>query len=153
MDYNTNEIIKATAADMGLPYELGSYAQLNTLLDRLRSEKQYPVCVCIQSTDGRLLFDDGAYLQTGRDQPRVRVGFADRIPLDYDPETVEGQIAELKRTGARFIARLNGSGRFEHIAEAVYTVMFDRFDANLVLVLFDFELRETEGECLTDMEG
>lgn len=146
------KFIRQTASDMGMPYLLGSYAQLNVLLDRMKNAESYPLCVNIQATEGTLTIAQGTYLQEVRDSPRVNVGFADQVPLDYDPETVEAQIESLKDLGKRLIAKMNASGAFESVQEAVYSVMFDEYDANLVVVMFDFELKSATGDCITEIE-
>lgn len=146
------KFIKQAAADLGTPYLLGSYAQLNVLLDRMREADSYPLCVNIQTTEGSFTMAQGTYLQEARDNPRINVGFADRIPLDYDPETVEEQVESLKHLGKRLVAMINASGAFQPVPEVLYSVMFDEYDANLVVVMLDFELKAATGDCITEIE-
>lgn len=142
------QTIKQTATAMGLPYFLGSYPFLNKTLDFLLHEQRtFPLCLNIQSTTGAVTLSDGAYYQSTRESQDVTVAFADRIPFDYEPETVQAQIEGLKAKGADMLVRLNGSGRYQPVDTAAISIGFDEFDANLVLVLFTFTLTEREGGC------
>lgn len=149
----TEQNIKDMAQAMGLPYILGSLAQINVALDKIQQSEQYPLCLNIQATEGKLTFEDGAYYADIKDTERVAVGFADSIPLDYDAESVEAQVEALKLLAKRFVAKLNRSGAFEPVTEVIYSVMFDKYDANMVVLMLDFQLRQTAGECVDEMEA
>lgn len=137
--------LKALATDNGrMPYVFGSMAQANQMLDKMvRASSSYPICVHLQSVDGTML----SYPMAHREES-VIIGYADRIAFDFDPEAVEAQAADLKREGLALLSRINEGGYFEPVTEATYTVAFDSMDANLVIVLMSFRLREAAGECL-----
>ena len=108
------------------------------------------MCLGIQVTDGTYLFDDGPYYRRGVETQRARLAFCRKTPLDYNPTEVEAMVADLKDTGLKMIAGLQATGAFAPIGETLYTVMFDAFDANLVVVLFEFDLAEKDGFCFDE---
>lgn len=132
-----------------VPYVFGSMAQINLLLDKLNRQREYPVFVQVQPVEGTLYLGEGTY-NAGviADEPHVMVGYGDRIRLDYDAEKVEDMVSHLKGLCVGLLADIMRSGLFSPIEDVTYSVMFDKMDANIVLVLMDFRLRDAEGDCI-----
>lgn len=148
---NFEMIVRQTAERLGLRYKFGPLPYLNQVLDEVATTiTDETVCLGIQVTDGTYLFDDGPYYRRGVETQRMRLAFCHKTPLDYDPTVVEALVADLKDTGLRLIAGLEATGAFTPIGETLYTVMFDAFDANLVVVLFEFDLAEKDGFCFDE---
>lgn len=145
------QTIKQAVTDaLKIPYIFGTYPTLNVQLDRLRIEGDFPVCLNIQPTSGRVDVTDGVYNQSLRETSDVTVGFVDAIPLDFEPADIQTQVETLKGLGMKLIAKLNGLGSFNHIDSATMSIGFDQFDANLVMVLFNFSLQQKNGTCIDE---
>ena len=152
MTSSIQERLKAIASGNGsLPYLFGSMAQLNVLLDKLSRQSNYPVCINIQPVEGDFTFTTGVYDSNVYDEPHIMIGYGDRIRLDYDAERVEQVVEALKLRCKRLVTRLNAEPSFGTIDTVTYSVMFDRMDANLVIVLMDFRLPDTEGVCVDEL--
>lgn len=148
----TEHVIKTIAASQGLTYKLGTLFQLNQALDKIIREKRYPVCLQVQTTDGSFSSEVTQYYERIHETQRIRLIFADAIKFDYEPELILGKVDNLKKKGLEHIKYLNGTGFFDTITNLTYSIMYDRFDANLVAVLFEFELTEAEGICIDEMD-
>lgn len=140
-----NEKFKEIATKGGqLKYVFGSLAQANLLVDKIYKQASgVHISIVIQPTDGRVTVYPNA-----KDEQHLLAGYAENIPLDYDAEVVQTKIESLKDEAFAMLGRLNASGYFEPVEDADYTVMFDALDANMVIVLMDFRLKEIEGRCI-----
>lgn len=148
----TEAIIKTIAGSMDLTYMLGTLFQINQGLDKVVRKKQYPLCLQIQTTDGSFSPEVTQYYQRIHETQRVRLMFADAIKFDYEPELILDKVAALKAYGLKMVKHLNASGFFDQIGAVNYSVMYDRFDANLLAVLFEFDLTESDGVCIEELD-
>lgn len=148
----TEHVIKTIATSMGLKYSLGTLYQLNQALDKIVRKKEYPVCLQVQTTDGSYSFEETPYYRRIHESQSIRLVFGDAIKFDYEPERILSQVENLKAQGVELLQWLNRTDLFQPIANITYSVMYDRFDANLVAVLFEFSLQEKQGVCVKDME-
>ncbi len=137
---------------MGLTYSLGTLFQLNQALDKIIRKKEYPVCLQVQTTDGSFSTEVTQYYDRIHETQRIRLIFADAIKFDYEPEKILGKVDNLKKQGIQLMQHLNGTGFFDAVTNVTYSIMYDRFDANLVAVLFEFDLTEAEGICIDEMD-
>ena len=141
--------IRQIAEGMGLPYFLGSYPIIDKTMDFILSKApQYPVCLNIQSVSGRVDLADGMYFSSIRRTQSLTIAFAEPISFDYDATQAERKVENLTTLGAQMIQKLNESGKYEQVPGATTLVGFDEFDANLLLVLFTFDLTELQGTCI-----
>lgn len=140
-----NERLKALATKGGtLKYVFGSLAQANLILDKIyKGAEGERICINIQPTDGSMTFYPGA-----RDMQHILIGYATKIPLDYDAEEVQELVEGLKEECASLVGRINADGYWIPVEDTDYSVMFDAMDANLAIVLMDFRLDEAEGRCV-----
>ena len=77
------------------------------------------------------------------------VGYADSIRIDATPEQTNARVASLKLRCLKLLDTLEASGDFSPIDGQVnYSIMYDALDANFVIVLMDFYLREATAPCL-----
>ncbi len=143
----TEKVKEVLTENGNLPYVFGSMMQVNKMMDRLHRAKSFPIAIALQPVDGTLSVAD-VYGARGRDTAHIMVGYADSIKLDYEPERVQGQVDALKERCLRCLHTLATCGQFDYVSEAAYSVMFDALDANMVIVLMDFSIREAEGICL-----
>lgn len=148
----TEHVIKTIAESMGLTYSLGTLFQLNQALDKIIRKKKYPVCLQVQTTDGSFSSEVTQYYDRIHETQRIRLIFADAIKFDYEPETILGKVDNLKKLGIQHIKHLNGTGLFDTVTNVSYSIMYDKFDANLVAVLFEFDLTEGQGICIDEMD-
>ena len=148
----TEHVIKTIATSMGLRYSLGTLFQLNQSLDKIIRKKEYPVCLQVQTTDGSFSSEVTQYYDRIHETQRIRLIFGDAIKFDYEPEKILGKVDNLKRQGIQLMKHLNGTGLFDTVTNVTYSVMYDRFDANLVAVLFEFSLTEAEGICIDEID-
>lgn len=149
----TEHVIKTIATSMGLKYSLGSLFQLNKALDKIVRKKEYPVCLQVQTTDGTFNFEETPYYRRIHESQSIRLIFGDAIKLDYEPEQILDQVEALKAQGVELLQWLNTTDLFQPINDITYSVMYDRFDANLVAVLFEFSLQEKQGVCIKEMKA
>lgn len=148
----TEHVIKTIATSMGLTYSLGTLFQLNKALDKIVRKKEYPVCLQVQTTDGSFSSEVTQYYDRIHETQRIRLIFGDAIKLDYEPEQILGKVDALKKHGIKMIDNLNQTGLFDTVTNVTYSIMYDRFDANLVAALFEFDLTEAEGICIDEMD-
>lgn len=144
---NFEQIIRDAAAALGVRYRYGPLPYLNQVLDAMLQDEGGAVCLNIQPTDGYYAFEETPLYRRGHETQRTRLAMCRKIPLDYDPTAVADQTDRLKELGVQLIAGLQNTGAFEDITDASWSVMYDAFDVNLVVVLFEFNLAEKDGTC------
>ena len=144
------EKIKAAATADGTPFVFGSMAFINVLMDQVHRAGTYPCALSVQPIDGHFDLDaEGIYSMTRHDTEHVVVGYADSIRIDATPEQTNARVAALKLRCLRLLDALEASGDFSPIGGQVnYSIMYDALDANFVIVLMDFYLREATAPCL-----
>jgi hypothetical protein len=145
---NTDKEIKALAAQITPHYCYGTPYYINTRTDKMRAQGQMPACLHIQTAEGSVSLQDGAYFSVVKNTRRVQVGFADAVKFDADPEKTLEKVEHLLGLGKSLIKLMNESGKWEQVDEISYQVLYDVQDGNLVWVLMDFRVRETAGECI-----
>lgn len=135
---------------MGLVYKFGSLPYLNKALDAIVRDKAKGAVYClnIQATDGSYSFAPSLYYRRAAETQRAQIAFCGKIALDYEPDKVEALVDGLKAKALELFAGIDALGLWQPIANATYRVMFDAFDANLVVVLFSVDLTEAEGSCI-----
>ena len=143
------KIIEETAAEMGLPFEIGTYAKLNIILDKARREQRLPACVQVESTQGTLTFGTGAYDQDAIKSESVNVGFVESMTINEPPRNAVDKADKLVGYGMQLIKRLKNKGW--QVGNASWTTMYDRFDATLIFVVFSFTLTPENAICFDNI--
>lgn len=144
---NIQKRIKEIVTEDGTSYIFGSLNFVNVILDKLHRQKNFPCCVSLQSIDGTFNVTDGVYNPSVRETMRCVVGFADSVRFDVDAELAEDKCYALKQRCIDLLVKLNNCGDFLPITDVTYNVMYDAMDANLIIVLANFELTEAVGNC------
>lgn len=140
--------IKALVGEQDLPYVFGSMNYINVCLDKLHAQKRFPCCVSLQPIAGSIDLTAGAYGGgTIRDTSHIVVGYADSIRFADDAELAQAKAQSLKALCIDLLKRINACGLFDVVEQVSYSVMYDEMDANLVIVLMDFDLQEKQGVC------
>lgn len=139
------EQIEASAAARGLRYYYGSWARLNKDLDIFANLADTEAAVLhIEHTQGSVSFTDGDYYTVTARTEQVNVGVGRKIPFDYDSTAVNAIVDGLIGHGTGIVQDINAAGM--RVENATYQVLYDKFDANLVVVMFSFTYRE-DPEC------
>ena len=142
---DTMNKLREVAEDMGLTFRVETWARANLIADNVTKE-QLPLCIAIQPIKGTISID--AYANY-RDIPSVFVGFADRLPLDFQGEEAEEVAERMKGKAVEFISRVNDSGFFEEVSgDIAYDVSFNRLDATLLIFSVELPLRPLASKCL-----
>lgn len=152
MNASVENKVKSIIDSMGLSYIYASWRRANVRLDELirKQHLSYPVCINVLPTGGRFVINNGM----SYDAPNCVLAFGDKIPLDFRTDDIEPQVERLKQYAQQFIAKVNDGNLFKPVfGDVVYNVMYDKFDANLVLVTLTLTLREIGGECLDDINN
>lgn len=144
---NTEALIKKFALEIAPHYAYGTFYLLNKITDRMRSHRQLPACLHLQTSSGSVSMTDSIYLSQERHTHRVQVGFADAVKFDQNPENTIPVIDALLSMCGQLVEKMNESGHWETIDSFDYEVLYNTQDANLVLVLASFDATETEGRC------
>lgn len=145
---NTEQEIKRLALEVAPWYAYGTFYRLNTITDRMRSKRQLPACLHLQTSSGSVSFTDGSYLMREKGTSRVQVGFADSVKLDQDAEQSIAVVESLIGMCSELIKKMNASGLWEPIDRYDYEVLYNTQDGNLVLVLATFDAKELDGKCV-----
>lgn len=140
-------IIKETAEAAGCPYHYGSWARLNQDLDKFVHAGVFPAVLHLEHTAGSVTFSDGIYDTRARTLEQVNLGIGEMIELDYDSEQVGERVDALIDLGKGIIASLSERDDVELSTPVSYQVLYDQFDANLVVVMFSFSMQDLTGEC------
>lgn len=147
---NSEPIIRQQAEKMSLVYKFGSLPYLNKALDAIVRDKTKDAVYClnIQATDGSYRFSSSPYYRRASETQKAQIALCSKIALDYEPNKVEIIVDGLKAKALDLLTVIDGLGFWQAIENTTYRVMFDAFDANLVVVLFSFDLIEAEGSCI-----
>lgn len=147
---NSEPIIREQAAKMGLVYKFGPLPYLNQALDAIVHDKAKDAVYClnIQATDGSFNFRPSPYYRRAVETQRVQIALCGKIALDYDPQDVEALVGGLKAQAVELANSIESAAAWEPLTNITYRVMFDAFDANLVVVLLSFDATEIGGKCI-----
>lgn len=147
---NSEPIIRQQAEKMGLVYKFGSLPYLNKALDAIVRDKTKGAVYClnIQATDGSYNFSPSPYYRHAAETQKAQIAFCNKIAMDYEPDKVEALVDGLKAKALELLTGIDALGFWQAIENTTYRVMFDAFDANLVVVLFSFDLTEINGSCI-----
>lgn len=141
------QLLKIAKDTMGFPVVFGDMAFINVVMDKLHRAKQFPACVMLQPVSGSFQMGDGVYGANVYNTEHCIVGFTDLVKFDGDPWEAHAKVEGLKDKCVEFLKLVSSSGDFDILEEVSYSVMYDSMDANLVIVLVDFDLKERDGIC------
>lgn len=147
MKKSVEQKIKDIVDAMGVHYVFESWHRANVEIDRRQRTKElkFPLCINILPVSGNLNWKKNGQIT---DAPNCLIAFGDKIALDFKSDQVQTIVEKLKGIGMQFIERVNKGGVFEPVAGQVrYSVSYDKLDANLVIVTFEIQLKELQGEC------
>lgn len=144
---NTDKEIKRLAQEITPHYCYGTPYFLNSMTDKMRSKKQMPACLHIQTADGSEQTNASPYWQEELRTKHVQVGFADAIKFDQDPELSIDKVEELLSMGRELIKKMNDSNLWVQVGAFTYQVLYNTQDGNLIWVLLDFNVTEMPQPC------
>lgn len=122
-------------------YIYESWQGANEAVERLEKE-DFPVCINVLPVSGSLRFGNVQSF----DAPNCMIAFLDRArELDFKGDTNENSVNQCKDAAREFVNLCNGSGWFDYIDYASYSVIYDKLDATLTGIMLEVRLQETKG--------
>jgi hypothetical protein len=130
----------ATEQFDGFSYVFDTWDKADTRLERL----EFPAIVCIMPVSGTTTIRNGKVIDT----ENIALAFLDIAPRGADGEDNEEVYTRMKEQGARFIAAINASRKFEPIEQAYYDVICERMSSIVSGIMYQLQIKQTIGNCV-----
>ena len=129
-------IVESMGADVD--YHFMNWAQANVAIDSVNK----PSVIYVLPPSGDLDFSWSRV----KDKPEAQIAFIAPTDFDFEGESNDDVIEQMKRLCIRFIKTLNDSELFEAIeGKLPYRVLYDYLDRNVTGIVIEPKLIEEEG--------